>query len=233
MTRPGLPSLTRSTLLAILGVVFGLAGFGPLTTRADQIEMLNGDHYVGRVLSLGADTLVLQSDVLGTLKLPRSKISAITLSTLSPISVTNSARLKPNLKGSNTLAKVSVAARTNASPEFASALRELAGNSNMIQQVQQQVLGGAGPEAQTKFNDLLGGLLSGKMNLDDLRTEAKSTLAQARSSRKELGEENGSMLDSYLAILDNFLKETEPKATQTNAPAKPFQPAARKPLDGE
>jgi hypothetical protein len=230
MTRPGLRSLARSILL---GIVFGLSGFGSNTSWADQIEMVNGDHYAGRVLSLGADTLVLQSEVLGTLKLPRSKISAITLATASSIPITNSARLKPILQSSNALAKVSIAARTNASPELGSAMRELAGNSNMIQQVQQQLLGGAGPEAQTKFNDLLGGLLNGKMNLDDLRAEAKSTMAQARSARKELGEENGSMLDSYLAILGNFLKETEPEIALTNAPVKSLQPAAPKPLDGE
>ena len=32
--------------------------------RADQVEMQNGDRYVGKVLLLNADTLVVDSDVL-------------------------------------------------------------------------------------------------------------------------------------------------------------------------
>src|SRR5258707_11573164 len=47
--------------------------------RADQVELQNGDHYVGRVVSLSGETLVLQSDVLGTLRLPRGKVASITL----------------------------------------------------------------------------------------------------------------------------------------------------------
>jgi hypothetical protein len=181
--------------------------------------MLNGDRYVGRVVSLGADTLVIQSEVLGTLKLPRAKISTITLSSAAD-KITNSVRIAPAMVRSNNLAKTSMALRTNASPDFAATMKELGGSSNMVQQIQQQLLGGAGPEAQAKFNDLLGGLLSGKLNLDDLRAEAKSTLAQARSARKELGEENSSMLDSYMAILDSFLRETEQDAAPTNGVPK-------------
>jgi hypothetical protein len=98
-------------------------------------------------------------------------------------------------------------------------LRQLSESSNLVQQVQQQLLGGAGPEAQAKFNDLLGSLMTGKMDLNGLRLEAKSTLAQARNARKEMGEDAGSSLDSYLAILDSFLKESEPGAPSTNSPA--------------
>ena len=47
--------------------------------RADQVEMQNGDRYVGTVLSMSADALVLQNDVLGTVKLPRGKVAHITM----------------------------------------------------------------------------------------------------------------------------------------------------------
>ncbi|HEU0038849.1 MAG TPA: hypothetical protein VFR76_06220, partial [Verrucomicrobiae bacterium] len=46
---------------------------------ADQVEMQNGDRYLGKVLSLTTDQLVLQSDVLGKLTLPRDKVALITL----------------------------------------------------------------------------------------------------------------------------------------------------------
>jgi hypothetical protein len=99
-------------------------------------------------------------------------------------------------------------------------LSQLGSNSNIINQVQQQLLSGAGPEAQTKFNELIAGLLSGKLGVNELRTEARSTLDKARSARNELGEE-GSSLDSYLAILEGFLKETEPALSDTNSGASP------------
>src|ERR1700678_3074217 len=47
--------------------------------RADQIEMKNGDRYVGTVLSMTADSVVLQSQMLGKVVVPRSKVSLISL----------------------------------------------------------------------------------------------------------------------------------------------------------
>ena len=46
--------------------------------------MQNGDRYSGKVVSLSADTLVLQSDVAGTLRLPRSGVAQLTLGTNAP-----------------------------------------------------------------------------------------------------------------------------------------------------
>jgi hypothetical protein len=188
------------------------------TAGADQIEMTNGDRYVGRVVTLGADTLTLQSDVLGTLSLPREKIASVSFSRGSVNRGTNSAAALPLLSRSNSPAHGRLIARTNAFPDLASVMKQLNDNSNMVQQVQQQILGGAGPEAQAKFNDLLSGLMSGTVNMDGLRKEARSTLAQAKSARKDMGDE-GSGLDSYLAILDSFLKETDPPESKTNSAA--------------
>jgi hypothetical protein len=191
-------------------------GFG---AGADQVEMANGDRYAGRIVSMTNDTLVLQSEVLGTLRLPRSRISSISLEPRGPVNVTNIARPAPLVLRSNGTNRVSAVVSTNSASEFSAAMRQLGGNSNIIHQVQDQLLTGAGPEAQAKFNDLVGGLLSGKVDLTQLRAEAKSTLDQAKSVRGEVGEEGGGMLDSYLAILDGFLKETEPTAIPTNTPA--------------
>ena len=208
-------------------------GAWPLVLLADQVEMLNGDRYAGRVLSLGPDTLVVQSDVLGVLKLPRTKIATITLTSAALNRATNAVRLPPVASRSNTVARFSATTRTNASPDFSAAMRQLGGDSNVVQQVQQQFLAGAGPEATAKFNDLVGGLLSGKLDLEGLRAEAKATIAQAQSARKELGEQEGSTLDSYLAILEGFLHETEPTVAVTNAPASPGRPLAQKPAAEE
>ena len=205
---------------------------------ADQIEMSNGDRYVGRVLSLSGDTLVLQSEVLGNLRLPRARISNILLEPRAAVSGanTNLTRLTlvaPRSKlalGSNSVARAAGGTSTNASAAFSAAMQQLGANSNMLHQVQEQFLTGAGPEAQAKFNDLVAGLLSGKVDLSGLRAEAKSTLEQAKKVRGDMGEEGGRMIDSYLAILDGFLKETEPQAATTSpTPTTPLKAPAQKP----
>ena len=180
--------------------------------RADQVEMQNGDRYAGHVLSLNTNTVVLQSDVLGTLRLPRAKVAVITLGSMPA----NSPAL-PALTNAPGLALST--ARTNKPPKLSPAFAQLGASTNLIQQVQKQFLSGAGPEANNKFNELLGGLMSGKLSLDDIRAEAKTAADQLRALKREGGEETGFATDAYLAILDHFLKETAPSGSATNTPA--------------
>jgi hypothetical protein len=92
----------------------------------------------------------------------------------------------------------------------------------MLQQVEAQFLNDASPEARAKFNELMGGFLSGKLSVNDIRAQAQTTADQVRSLRKDLGEDAGSLIDGYLSILDTFLKETAPpKGALTNASAPP------------
>lgn len=193
-------------------VLWLLAGAFP--AWADQIEMQNGDHFAGQVLSLSTNVLVLQSDLLGTLNLPRAKVAVITLGadplTSSPAlpSLTGSPARPPSIASAN--------GATNLSP----ALRKLGTSTNLIEQVQKQLLGGAGDEANNKFNEMLGGLMTGKLSVDDIRAQAQSAADQLRKLRREGGEEAGFATDAYLAILDHFLKETTPAVPATNAPTR-------------
>jgi len=173
---------------------------------ADQVEMQNGDRYLGKVLSLTTNQLVIQSDVLGKLTLPRDKVALITLGATAK---TNGLRA-----ASSTSAQVSTPpeAPTNPNPDLSAALRRLGSNTNMAQQVREQLLAGAGPDANKKFDELLSGLASGKLNLDGIRSEAKSAASQWRALKKELGPDASGPLDAYLEILDNFLKEAAPPA---------------------
>jgi hypothetical protein len=91
--------------------------------------------------------------------------------------------------------------------------------------VQKQFLNGTGPEANAKFNELLGGLMSGKLSVEDIRTEAKAAADQLRALKRDSGEDAGFASGAYLAILDHFLKETAPSGSATNAPAS--SPAAK------
>jgi uncharacterized protein len=193
----------RAAVAAACAALTLFAAAGPL--QADQVELQNGDRYVGHVLSLNTDTVVLQSDVLGTLRLPRSKVAIISLG---PIPATNS-------PSPSAVSPVS----TNAGSSLNPASRGLSFSTNLIQQVQKQFLSGAGADANNKFNELLGGLMSGKLSVDDIRAEAKSAADQLRALQRESGEDAGFAASAYLAILDHFLKETAPSASSTtNAP---------------
>ena len=178
---------------------------------ADQVELQNGDRYVGKVLSLTTNQLVLQSDVLGTIKLPREKVAVVTLGNVAP---TNGARAT-NLQHEGLA--ISAGNQTN-SNDLAAAFRQLGTNNNLVQQVQRQFLSDASPEAVNKYNELLGGLMSGKISLDDLRAQAKTAADQLRSMKGEMGDQTG-ILDSYLSILDKFVNETAPTTAGSKAKA--------------
>ena len=173
---------------------------------ADQVEMQNGDRYLGKVLSLTTDQLVIQSDVLGKLTLPRDKVALITLGATAKTNTVRSAASAP--------AQVSPppVALTSTSPDLSLALRSLGSNTNIMEQVRGQLLAGAGADANKKFDELLSGMASGKLNLDGIRSEARSAASQLRALKKDLGPDASEPLDAYLEILDNFLKEATPPA---------------------
>jgi hypothetical protein len=197
---------------ARLMIIFAACAMGMVTPLlADQVAMQNGDKYIGKVLSLTTNTLVLQNENLGNVTLPRSKITSIILGTGTATTTLVSAT------SSNLLIRQSVASSTNSVSDVSAALPGLRSETNLIQQVQSQILGSAGPEATTKFNELLDGLSTGKIGLSDLRAEAKSAANQLRSLKKELGPDASSELEGYLAILDSFLKETAPVNAATNS----------------
>src|SRR6058998_2077424 len=88
-----------------------------LCLQADQVEMQNGDRYLGKILSLDTNTLVLRSDVLGTVRLPRGKV---TLVTLGSIAATNFARLTSTTNG---LSGAPFGTLTNGTTDLSVALR--------------------------------------------------------------------------------------------------------------
>ena len=188
--------------------------------------MQNGDRYVGNVVSLDAEKLLLHSDILGEVRLPRPRVSVIAFGASA---ATNLARLRlpPNLQ-----LRAPSALPTNAAPNDAKLLRQLSQSTNLIRQVQAKFLSDAPPEATDKFNELLGGLMTGKVSVDDIRAQASSAAEQLRALKRESGDQGGWMFDTYLGILDHFLQETRPAGRPaTNAPPKAPKPAAETPDD--
>jgi hypothetical protein len=219
-------ALSSRCLLAKACVI---AAFVPVVfqLKADQIEMQNGDRYVGTVLSLNTNTLVLHSEVLGDLTLPRSKVAQINLRPMiSPREGTRPAAtnlINRPVAAAGPINPVNsspapVTARTNAAAEeLPAGFKLLAANSGLVEQVTGSLLADAGPEAKAKFNELFGGLMSGKVSVEDIRNEARSAVAQLKSLKKETGDDSGAM-DGYLSILEKFLGES-PGGTATNSAA--------------
>lgn len=191
--------------------------------RADEVETRNGDRYAGNVLSLNGNTLVMQSEVLGKVQIARSNIVLITLGA---VTTTNPAQ---RASAANARVVEAQPAIVGNNPEISPPLGQLAGQTNLIQQVQKMFLGDLGPEANDKFNELLGGFLSGKLTVDDIRAQAKTAVQQARAIRNDLGENGGPLLDRYVSILEKFLDETVPSDSITNAPSKRIRPGGLSP----
>jgi len=193
--------------------------------RADQVEMQNGDRYVGAVLSMNADVVVLQNEVLGTVKLPRGKVARITMA---PVALADTA---PRTSRTNLPSHTPKAAGTNAT---VLALPQLKTNATTLQQVREQFLGDASPEAKAKFNELAAGFLTGKLSVSDIRAQAKSAADQLRAMKAELGEDSGIAVDGYLAILDHFLNESKSTGdATTNATGKVTKPKSPPPAEEE
>lgn len=208
-----------------------------LCVHADQVNMQNGERYVGKVVTFSNETVVVQSDVLGTLAVPRSKIASIELGTNA---VATTAPVQAPVVASAPPARPSAAA-PSANSDLATAIRQLRSNTNALQvqqqmqQVQQQILAGADPKATEMFNQMMGGLMNGSLNVDDIRAQAKTAADQLRAAKKEFGDDAGFAIDGYLAVLDGFLRESAntSTATGTNAPPSAAKPKRSQLLEEE
>jgi hypothetical protein len=190
----------RIKLLFIWSAIIPLFGIMP-ELRADVLEMQNGDRYSGKVLAVSASTVVLNSEVLGKINVPRNQVASLTFGT-------NAAGLILAGNAPTNLPSATAAtAWANTNVDLSAALRQLGANTNFVGQIRQQMLAGS-PEAAGKYDEMVNGLLSGQMNLNDLRQQAQSSAEQLRELKSELGPEAGESLDSYLKVLDGFIKET-------------------------
>ena len=193
-----------------ISVVLGAAASSAF---ADQITLRNGDVLNGKVLSLSTNALVLEDESLGTLTLPRVKVSNVTFgavsAVLSPGAISSPGIVQASpVPGPNSMAASPSQANSTLS-ELQAMLREVRQNTNLIQQVEAQVLGtSASPEAVNKFNELLDGLSTGQIDLNGLRSEAQSAEKELQEYKNELGPDASEEMDAYLSILNNFLKET-------------------------
>ena len=208
-------------LVAVAG--FGVLFTGPL--RGDTIELTNGDVLNGKVLSLDAKQLVLQSELLGELKLDREKVSAIHLGDKPVITRQAVPAVGPAPGEAKPPIDPAVQNVLNSVPSTDDVLKQLQGggvNQQMIGALQTKFPLLNTPEASGYFNDTLGGLMTGRLNIQDVRKDAVKARDELKSLQDELGPE-GAALNGYMSILNKFIRETEP-------PAGEKKPAAEKPV---
>lgn len=192
-------------------IIAGFAWLSAAAAQADEVVMQNGDTLNGRVVAMNTNILVLQNANFGAMELPRAKVANIIFGP------TKAAAASPG-----NAVKISSAAvpSTNSNTDLTDMLRGIRGDTNLIQQVQSQVLGASSdPAAVNKFNELLDGLSTGKIDLNDLRAQAQSAADQLRSLTNGMGPDVGEEASGYLSVLDQFLQETAPANGSTNATA--------------
>lgn len=183
--------------------------------------MRNGDHYLGSVVSLSSNTLVLQSEVLGTLRLPRAAVAAIQFS---QPAATNGPAAASAAAAALSAPKLEVSVPAASLPTGPSSAGS---ESKLLDQLRSQMAGAEGAEARKLFTDMAGGLMTGRLGINDIRAQAQATLDEVRKAQKELGPEAGDALDGYLSILENFLGRAasgEGTASTNPPPAKPRRP---------
>lgn len=207
------PGMSARRLSVLFGIVFMFAAAPWL--RADRVEMQNGDRYFGRVISVSGDTVVLESDVLGKITVPRKNVASLAFGTNAAVMMpaTNIVQVSvpTNLSG----ASLTALAGTNG--DWSALLINPDASTSGIQQIRGKMLAGS-PEATGKFDEMVSGLMSGRLNVDDIRREAKSSADQLREFKRDLGPDAGDSIDAYLTVLDHFLAETDTADTEpTNA----------------
>ena len=208
-----------------LFIVGSFAAALALPVRADLLELTNGDHYQGTIISMSSSNVVFHSEVQGLVILPRDKVATVTLTPAVPAAV---AAPKPAAPVSGT--NVSAVAGTPAVKPNAQAnaviqqLRQQGVEPKLIEQVQEQIFGKASPEAAQKFDELMGGLMTGQLSVEDIRKQAQNSINQIRTAKKDLGPDAGEMLDSYLSILEKFVQESSPEPSAPVAKPAPVTP---------
>ena len=205
------------------------------TIDADTIELVNGDSINGEVVSLDAEILKFNSEILGDMTLPRAKIAVIHFGDRKPAPRPNPINAQPanvqpaNVRPANVQpAKIQKTeidrfidllnpkekkANSSAPDSVDGALKRLRTSGvdgKFMEELQAKMPAFASPEVQDYFNKKVAGLMSGKIGVKDIRKDAINVVDQIKDLKKDLGPD-ADALNPYLNILENFIRKTEPR----------------------
>lgn len=202
-----------------------------LPARADVLELVNGDRYRGTVVSVNQSNVEFQSEMQGRITLSRDKVARMIFhETETPRPATNGVAVRPRALGPSLIMEgtnhVSAPMTPTAADSVLQQMRQGGLDPKLVSQVQEQVFGQTGnPAAAQKFNELMGGLMSGSLSIADIRAQAQASIQQIKDAKQELGPDVGDMFDGYLAILENFVAESATNDAVTPAPSTTSAPA--------
>jgi len=152
---------------------------------ADIVHLANGDRFIGNVQLVNEKEIHLKSEVAGVIKVPREKVTSIHFGTNQPAATLDlSFKPQPSSTAKNEL------------------------DPKAIEQVQREFLATAGPEANAMFKELVEGLGSGKLNVNDIREQARQSLQELKDLQSDLGDdEEFAILSTYANILERFINQ--------------------------
>ncbi len=215
----------KAILAATVLMAVGLVG----VCAADTVQLHNGEVLRGSVLSLDAKQVRIHSESLGDLAVDRGKIDAIYFGnrtaspTVAPSTSSTPQAAAPTPKSPEEILKMLGQGPSGGTPEGAiEELQKKGLNPGTMSELQKQFPLLLTPEVQNYFNDTLGGLASGKLDLQDLRKQAVHARDEIDKLQKELGPE-ASVLNPYRSILDKFIRETTPPEGDKKADKTPSQ----------
>ncbi|MDB6108454.1 MAG: hypothetical protein JWR69_204 [Pedosphaera sp.] len=186
--------------------------------RADLLELTNGDHYSGTVIALTRTNLEFQSEVQGLVKIPRDKVAKITLRESAPKPVASvTVTPQPATPAATSASPTKPASQTDA---VIQQMRQQGVAPQMMNQIQEQILGKSSPEASRLFNEMVSGLMSGSLDMNNIRTQARNAIKDIQGAKKDLGDDaaTGELLDGYAGILEKFMQETDQPDAEVPAP---------------
>jgi hypothetical protein len=209
-------ALKLAVMVQLFAFTWTLVGLAP-SAKADLLELTNGDHYRGVVVSMTRSNLQFQSEIQGLVTLPRDKVAQITFrEAVVSHPVATATNAAPRIVGAPLiLSGPDNPAQHNSAEAVANQMRQQGVDPKLVNQIQEQIFGKANPEAAQKFNETMDGFLSGKISVQDIRGQAIDSIKQIKEARQALGNDAGDMLDGYLSILEKFVQETGPSGSGT------------------
>lgn len=228
------------SILAFSATAIVLLGISQ-STRADSIELVNGDLLHGKVVSLDDRELRLMSDIHGAVIIAREKVAAVGLgeyrlarpaaeaARVSGRTQVPARRAVVSGDGATITAAVPVA--PGPTQDIVRQLRAQGLSAENIAELQKAMPMLKEPAAKKYFDDTVKGLVEGDLNVDDIRKQAIRARDEYRKSVKGLGPEAEKALDQalggYMQILDRFIRDSDPKAAKEKQPP-PVDESAKK-----
>jgi hypothetical protein len=200
---------------------------GASLAQADSVELVNGDVLNGKVVSLDDRELRLTSDIHGELTIRRDKVAAIGLgdrkitrpaAAADRASGRGGANNRPNAAaGDQASTSLTVPVAPGSVEDVVRQLRAQGLNVEQVGNLQKELPLLKEPGVKKYFDETVSGLMKGDINVSDVRKDAIRVREEYRKTAKSLGPEGertlNQALGGYLQILDNFIRETEPKST--------------------